>query len=80
MPQILVNGELVDISQEQYDALGQGTQATTTATDASSFEQYALLQAKIDGVKQLAAADAAVVDATNISPEFQAELLSLIHI
>ena len=74
MPQILVNGELVDISQEQYDALGQGTQATTTATDASSFEQYALLQAKIDGVKQLAAADAAVVDATNISPEFQAEL------
>jgi len=74
MPQILVDGELVDISQEKYDALGQGTQATTTATDASAYEQYALLQAKIEGVKQLATADAAVVDADNISPEFQAEL------
>lgn len=75
MPQILVDGQLVDVSQEEYDALGTGTEATTTATTATTnYEQYALLQAKIEGVKQLAAADSAVVDATNISPEFQAEL------
>ena len=78
MPKILVTGELVDISQEQYNALGQGTPPTTTATDASAYEKYALLQAKIEGVKQLATADAAVVDAANISPEFQAALDSLL--
>lgn len=77
MPKILVTGELVDISQQQYDALGQGTPTATTATDATAYEQYALLQAKIEGVKQLATADASVVDATNISSEFQAELDSL---
>jgi hypothetical protein len=37
MPKILVTGELVDISQEQYNALGQGTPPTTTATDASAY-------------------------------------------
>ncbi len=75
MPQITRDGQLVEVSQAEYDALTQNSQSTEAAP--GSYEQYAAARAKEQAVTKLADADAGLESSTNVSPEFQQELSNI---
>lgn len=74
MPQIERNGQLVEVSQAEYDAL---TQNGAPVTADSDYEKYATIKAKEQALTKLADADASVESSNNVSPTYQAELQKL---